>query len=108
MSELTEAEYNAALERIDALMDARPGTPEGEELDTLVSQIEPYEKLVPDSKWSLRLGPGTPYIIGPVTIFSWGLDIHFPRTIFTFVWRGRWRAHLSPDGTPDSATWRWH
>jgi HTH-type transcriptional regulator / antitoxin HigA len=39
----TEVDYQAALARIDALMDAKPGTPEGEELDVLVDLVELYE-----------------------------------------------------------------
>jgi HTH-type transcriptional regulator / antitoxin HigA len=39
----TEADHKAALARIDALMDAEPGTPEGEELDVLVDLVELYE-----------------------------------------------------------------
>jgi HTH-type transcriptional regulator/antitoxin HigA len=39
----TEADYEAALARIDVLMDAEPGTPEGEELDVLVDLVELYE-----------------------------------------------------------------
>ena len=39
----TEADYEAALARADLLMDAAPGTPEGEELDVLVDLIEHYE-----------------------------------------------------------------
>lgn len=39
----TEADYEAALARADALMDAEPDTPEGEELDVLVDLIELYE-----------------------------------------------------------------
>jgi HTH-type transcriptional regulator / antitoxin HigA len=39
----TEADYTAALARIDALMDAELGTPEGEELDVLTDLIELYE-----------------------------------------------------------------
>src|SRR5258708_31132061 len=39
----TEADYTAALARIDALMDAKPGTREGEELDVLVDLVELYE-----------------------------------------------------------------
>jgi HTH-type transcriptional regulator/antitoxin HigA len=39
----TEADYNAALARVDALMDADFGTPEGEELDVLADLIELYE-----------------------------------------------------------------
>lgn len=40
----TEADYEAALVRIDALMDAEPGTPEGEELDVLTDLVEHYEE----------------------------------------------------------------
>lgn len=44
----TEADHEAALVRIDALMDAELGTPEGEELDILTDLIEHYEsKQVP-------------------------------------------------------------
>ena len=39
----TEADYEAALARIDTLMDAEPGTPEGEELDVLTDLVELYE-----------------------------------------------------------------
>jgi HTH-type transcriptional regulator / antitoxin HigA len=39
----TEADHKAALARIDALMDAEPGTPEGEELDVLVNLVQLYE-----------------------------------------------------------------
>jgi HTH-type transcriptional regulator/antitoxin HigA len=39
----TEADYKAALARVDALMDADYGTPEGEELDVLADLIELYE-----------------------------------------------------------------
>ena len=39
----TEADHEAALARIDAVMDAEPGTPEGEELDVLVDLVELYE-----------------------------------------------------------------
>ncbi|MBI1737519.1 MAG: transcriptional regulator [Candidatus Rokubacteria bacterium] len=40
----TEADYQAALARIDALMDAEPGTSEGEELDVLTDLVEHYEE----------------------------------------------------------------
>lgn len=40
----TEADYAAALERIDALMEAAPSTPEGDELDVLVTLVEAYEE----------------------------------------------------------------
>jgi len=41
----TEAEYDTALDRIGALMDADPGTPEGDELKLLVTLVELYEKV---------------------------------------------------------------
>lgn len=41
-----EADYEAALTRVDELMDAGPGTPEGDELDLLVTLVELYEKKV--------------------------------------------------------------
>jgi HTH-type transcriptional regulator / antitoxin HigA len=39
----TEADYEAGLARIDALMNAEPGTPAGEELDVLADLVELYE-----------------------------------------------------------------
>jgi HTH-type transcriptional regulator/antitoxin HigA len=39
----TETDYDAALERIDMLMDAEMDTPEGDELDVLVTLVEAYE-----------------------------------------------------------------
>jgi HTH-type transcriptional regulator / antitoxin HigA len=39
----TEADHKAALARIDALMDAEYGTPEGDELDVLIDLVELYE-----------------------------------------------------------------
>lgn len=39
----TEEDYNAALARIDELMDAKYGTPEGDELDLLSHLVELYE-----------------------------------------------------------------
>lgn len=39
----TEADYETTLARIDALMDAEPGTPEGDELDVLTDLIELFE-----------------------------------------------------------------
>lgn len=41
-----EAEYNLALARIDEIMDADPGTPEGDELELLLTLVELYEKEV--------------------------------------------------------------
>jgi HTH-type transcriptional regulator/antitoxin HigA len=40
----TENDYNKALERIDALMDAIPNTKEFDELDILVTLTEKYEE----------------------------------------------------------------
>jgi len=39
----TEKDYQKALSRIDALMDAAPNTPEGDELELLVTLVELYE-----------------------------------------------------------------
>lgn len=39
----TEEDYEEALARIDALMDAAPGSPEGDELDVLADLVELYE-----------------------------------------------------------------
>lgn len=39
----TEQDYRAALVRIDRLMDAETGSPEGEDLDVLVDLVELYE-----------------------------------------------------------------
>ena len=39
----TEAEYQAALARVEALMDAKPGAPEDDELDLLIDLVELYE-----------------------------------------------------------------
>ena len=40
----TESDYNAALARIETLMDAEPGTHEGDELDVLADLVEHYEE----------------------------------------------------------------
>ena len=39
----TVADYETALARIDDLMDAKPGTPEGRELDVLADLVDLYE-----------------------------------------------------------------
>jgi HTH-type transcriptional regulator/antitoxin HigA len=41
----TEADYQQALKRIDQLMEAKPDTPEGDELDVLATLVERYESL---------------------------------------------------------------
>ncbi len=40
----TEDDYNKAMQRIDALMDALPDTEEGDELDVLATLVEAYER----------------------------------------------------------------
>jgi HTH-type transcriptional regulator/antitoxin HigA len=40
----TEADYEAALEEIDRLMDAEPDTPEGDRLDVLTTLVEAWEQ----------------------------------------------------------------
>lgn len=39
----SERDYELALERIDELIEARPGTPEGDELDILATIVSAYE-----------------------------------------------------------------
>ncbi len=39
----TEKDYEAALARVEELMDAELGSPEGDELDVLVDLVELYE-----------------------------------------------------------------
>ena len=39
----TEADYDAALEEIEGLMDARSGSAKGDHLDVLVTLVEAYE-----------------------------------------------------------------
>lgn len=57
----TEAEYEAALARIEELMDAAAGTPEGEELDLLSLLVEHYEEE------HYPIGPPTP--LGAIEFF---------------------------------------
>ena len=40
----SETDYDAALARIYELMDAEPGSPDGDELDVLVDLVELYER----------------------------------------------------------------
>lgn len=40
----SENDYRMALKRIEAIFDARPGTPEGDELEQLASFVEAYEE----------------------------------------------------------------
>lgn len=39
----TEADYDAALDEVEGLMGAKPGTPEGDRLDVLTTLVEAYE-----------------------------------------------------------------
>jgi HTH-type transcriptional regulator/antitoxin HigA len=41
----TEKDYEKALARINDLMDADPDTPEGDELELLITMVEMYEKM---------------------------------------------------------------
>ncbi|MEJ2080286.1 MAG: helix-turn-helix domain-containing protein [Acidobacteriota bacterium] len=45
-----EGDYEAALAEVDGLMDAEPGTPEGDRLDVLVALVEAYE----DRHWAIE------------------------------------------------------
>ncbi len=40
----SENDYRMALKRIEAIFDAKPGTPEGDELEQLASFVEAYEE----------------------------------------------------------------
>lgn len=40
----TEEDYQKVLSRVDELMDAEPNTPEGDELELLVTLVELYEE----------------------------------------------------------------
>jgi HTH-type transcriptional regulator/antitoxin HigA len=42
----TEADYAAALARVTALFDAKPGTPKGDELEVWLLLVEKYEEAV--------------------------------------------------------------
>ena len=39
----TEEDYESALERINALFDAKPNTPKGDELEVLITLVSAYE-----------------------------------------------------------------
>ncbi len=41
----SEEEYKRILKRIEVIFDAKPGTPEGVELEYLVKQVEEYEEV---------------------------------------------------------------
>jgi len=70
----TEADYKAALVRIDALMDAEFGTPEGEELDVLTDLVELYE--------ARHVPMGSPTVLGDFRMEQAGLS---PRDLIPFI-----------------------
>ncbi len=41
---VTRADHRAALKEIELLMSARPGTPDGDRLDVLVTLVEAWER----------------------------------------------------------------
>ncbi len=41
---MTDADHERAMGRIETLFDAKPGTPEGDELDRLVTLVVAYEQ----------------------------------------------------------------
>lgn len=47
---------------------------------------------------------GMPKWIGPLVIYSWGLDLKLRGTVLVVTWRCGLGAYLSPDGTPGRAT----
>ena len=47
----TVADYETALARIDDLMDAKPGTPEGRELDVLADLVDLFESRHEPMEW---------------------------------------------------------
>jgi HTH-type transcriptional regulator / antitoxin HigA len=51
----TQAEYEAALARIDALMGATPGSPEEDELARLADLVDEYEKTQSPAPLNLAL-----------------------------------------------------
>lgn len=46
----TQADYQTTLSRIEKIFNAKPGTPEGDELDLLVTLVELYEEMVEKQK----------------------------------------------------------
>ena len=72
----TEGDYEAALARVAELMDAREGTPEGEELDVLVDLVELYE--------SKHVPMGYP---DPIAALEFCMDQHdlSPRDLMPYI-----------------------
>ncbi|MFH0997185.1 MAG: hypothetical protein V1844_17065 [Pseudomonadota bacterium] len=62
-----EADYKAALARIEDIFSAKPGTPEGDELDLLVTLVELYEEKV----YRINLCP-TPFLLSG---FAWSSKV---------------------------------
>lgn len=53
----TGADYETALTRIDELMDAEPGSPEGREFDVLVDIVDLYERTHEPMRYPIRWSP---------------------------------------------------
>ena len=53
----TEKDYERALSRVAALMDAEAGTRAGDELDVLATLVEAYEDLIHDANQDVQ-SPG--------------------------------------------------
>lgn len=47
-----------------------------------------------------------PIMLKRITIFSWGIDIKLIKNYLTIVWKGNKHIHISPDGTPRKAVWK--
>lgn len=95
----TEADYQAALARVAALMDAEPGTPAGEELDLLTDLIEHYGEARPDGVSERDRGDRVSYGAGGLT----------QRDLVPLIGSRRARSGLMRAGThrrPDSSRWR--
>jgi len=54
----SEEDYRTALQEIESLMMAEPGTPEGERLDVLVTLVEAYEHSTSSDWGSTRCAEG--------------------------------------------------
>ena len=74
----TESEYSAALARLEKLMEARAGTPQGDELELLALLIHDYEDKVFPSPGPTRSRP---------SVFAWSSRDWPPK-----IWRPTWAA----------------
>ena len=79
----TEADHTAALARLDAIFDAVPGTPEGDEAEVLVTLVRVYEEDhfpidPPDPKFQYYVDYATFYGNGLQTIEQLSDDFNIP------------------------------